>query len=160
MMSSSTYSQYLERYSLCCHKQKCRICRRYLSPNLYSDSHSSISNAYVNKSTQRGGSSVYKALRETLEQHVFDGGDVQSLEFFIDSNDGEIPTHSQVRHRHIQVTYLQALLVFIFTLQEYLGYFNKTNFQFFKLSNALLSCQNRPMVRNGRNYLHPIEHSR
>ena len=50
----------------------------------------SIWNACVKKSTQRGGSSVYKALRDTLEQHVIDGGDDQSLEFFIHSNDEEI----------------------------------------------------------------------
>ena len=47
-------------------------------------------NACGKKSTQRGGSSVYKALRDTLEKHVIDGGDDKSLEFFIHSNDQEI----------------------------------------------------------------------
>ena len=35
-------------------------------------------------------STVYKALRNTLEQHVIDGGDYQSLEYFIHFNDEEI----------------------------------------------------------------------
>ena len=66
------------------------MCRRYLGPHLYSDGDGTICNACEKKSTQRGGSSVYKALRETPEQHVFDGGDDQNLEFFIHSNDEEI----------------------------------------------------------------------
>ena len=80
-------------HGLCCgchYKLKCRMCRRRLDPHLYSDSDVTICNACVKKSTQGGGFSVYKALRNTLEQHVFDGGDDQSLEFFINSNDGEI----------------------------------------------------------------------
>ena len=59
-------------------------------PYLYSDGDGTICNARVKKSTQRGGSSVYKALRETLEQHIIDGGDDQRLKFFIHSNDEEI----------------------------------------------------------------------
>ena len=66
------------------------MCRRYMGPHLYSDGDDTISNTYVRKSTQRGGFSVYKALRDTLDQHVIDGGDDQSLEFFIHSNDEEI----------------------------------------------------------------------
>ena len=66
------------------------MCRRYLGPHLYTYGHGTVSNACVKKSTQRGGSSVYKALRNTLEQHVSDGDDDQSLEFFIHSNDEEI----------------------------------------------------------------------
>ena len=65
-------------------------CRRYLDPHLYTDGDGAVRNACVKKSTQRGGSSVYKALRYTLEQHVIDGGDDQSFEFFIHSNDEEI----------------------------------------------------------------------
>ena len=38
----------------------------------------------------RGGSSVYNIHRDTRKQHVIDGGDDQSLEFFIHSNDEEI----------------------------------------------------------------------
>ena len=66
------------------------MCRRYLRPHLYTDGDGSICNACLKKSTQRGGSSVYNALHDTLEQHVIDGGDDQSLEFFIHSNDEEI----------------------------------------------------------------------
>ena len=66
------------------------MCRRYLPTHLYTDGDGSICNVCVKKSTQRGGSSVYKALRDTLEQHVIDGGDDQSLEFFVHSNDEEI----------------------------------------------------------------------
>ena len=43
-----------------------------------------------NKSTQRGNTTVCKALRDTLQQHVIDSGDDKSLEFFIHSNDEEI----------------------------------------------------------------------
>ena len=42
------------------------------------------------KSTQRGGATAYKALWDTIEEHVIDGGDDQSLEFFIHSNDETI----------------------------------------------------------------------
>ena len=83
----------LNDHGLCCgclDKVKCRTCRRYLPTHLYTDGDGSICNACVKKSTQRGGSSVYKALRDTLEQHVIDGGDDQSLEYFIHSNDEEI----------------------------------------------------------------------
>ena len=83
----------LNDYGLCCRcldKVKCRMCRRYLHTHLYTDGDGSICNACFKKSTQRGGSSVYKGLRDTLEQHVIDGGDDQSLEFFIHSNDEEI----------------------------------------------------------------------
>ena len=66
------------------------MCRRYLSPHLYIDGDGTICNACVKKSTQRGGSSVYKALRDTLEQHLIDGGDDQSLEFSVHSNDEAI----------------------------------------------------------------------
>ena len=82
------------------------MCRRYLGPHLYSDGDGTICNACVKKSTERGGSSVYKGLRDTLKQHLIDGGDYQSFEFFIHSNDAE------------DVTYLHCELVFIFTLQE------------------------------------------
>ena len=57
------------------------MCHRYLRPYLNTDSDGTNCNACDKKSTQRGGSSVYKALRDTLEQHVIDGGDDQSLEF-------------------------------------------------------------------------------
>ena len=83
----------LNDHGLCCvciDKVKCRMCRRYLPTHFYTDGDGSISNACVKKSTQCGGSSVYKALRDTLEQHVIDGGDDQNLEFFIHSNDEEI----------------------------------------------------------------------
>ena len=74
-----------------CHdKRKCRICRRYLGPHLYIDEDGSICNACVRKSTQRGGTTAYKAQRNTIEDHVIDGGDDQSLEFFIHSNDETI----------------------------------------------------------------------
>ena len=66
------------------------MCRRYLGPHLYSDEDGSICNACVKKSTQRGGATAYKALRDTMEEHVIDGGDNQSLEFFIHSNDETI----------------------------------------------------------------------
>ena len=83
----------LNDYDLCCRcldKLKCRICRRYLRLHLYADVDGTICNACVKKSTRRGGSSVYKALRDTLEQHVIDGGDDQSLKFFVHSDDEEI----------------------------------------------------------------------
>ena len=38
------------------------------------------------KSTQRGGATAYKALRDTVEEHVIDGGDDQSLEFIVHFN--------------------------------------------------------------------------
>ena len=66
------------------------MCRRHLGPHLYSDGDGTNCNACVKKSTQRGGSSVYKALRDTLKQHVIDYGDDQSLEFFIHFNYEEI----------------------------------------------------------------------
>ena len=69
-------------HGLCCgchDKAKCRMSCRYLGPHLYSDGNGSICNACVKKSTQLGGSSVYKILRDTLEQHVIDGGDDQIL---------------------------------------------------------------------------------
>ena len=44
----------------------------------------------VRKSVQRGGATAYKALRDTIEEYVIDGGDDQSLEFFIHSNDETI----------------------------------------------------------------------
>ena len=68
----------------------CRMCRHYLPPHLYTDGDGTICKACVKKSTQRSGSSVYKALRDTLEQHVMDGGDDQSLEFIIHYNDEDI----------------------------------------------------------------------
>ena len=61
-----------------------------MEQHIYTDGDGTICNACFKKSTQRGGSSVYKALRNTLEQHVIDGGDDQSLTFFIHSNDEEI----------------------------------------------------------------------
>ena len=82
----------LNDHGLCCgchYKPKCRMCRRYLDPHLYSDDDCSICNVCVKKSTQRGGFSVCKALRDTLERHVIDGGDDQSMEFFIHSYYGE-----------------------------------------------------------------------
>ena len=57
---------------------------------LYSDGDGSICNACVKKSTQRGGATAYKALRDTTEEHVIDGSDDQSLEFFIHFNDEAI----------------------------------------------------------------------
>ena len=83
----------LNDHNLCCEchdKLKCLMCRRYLGPHLYIDGDGTVCNECVKKSTQRGGSSVYKALRDTLEQYVIDGGDDQSLKFFIHSNDEEI----------------------------------------------------------------------
>ena len=83
----------LNDHGLCCgclDKLKCRMCRRCLRPHLYIDGDGTICSACVKKSPQRGGGSVYKALRDTLEQHVIDGGDDQSFEFFIHSNDEEI----------------------------------------------------------------------
>ena len=64
--------------------------RRYLGPHRHTDDDGTICNACVKKSTQLGGSSGYKALHDTLEQHLIDGDDDQSLEFFIHSNDEEI----------------------------------------------------------------------
>ena len=66
------------------------MCRRSLHPQLYSDGDGSVCNACVKKSTQRGGATAYKALRDTIEEHVIDGGDDQSLEFFIYCNDETI----------------------------------------------------------------------
>ena len=62
------------------------MCRRYLDPHLYSDGDGSICNACVKKSTQRGGATAYKNLRDTIEEHVIGGGDDQSLDFFINFN--------------------------------------------------------------------------
>ena len=42
------------------------------------------------KSTQRGSATAYKALRDIIEEHVIDGGDDQSLEFFVHFNDEAI----------------------------------------------------------------------
>ena len=67
--------------------------RRYLPTQLYGNG--SICNACVKESTERDGSSVYKALRDTLEQHVIDGGDDQSLEYLIHSNDEDIRRNIQ-----------------------------------------------------------------
>ena len=75
----------LNSHGLCCgclDKLMCHMCHRYLRPHLYTDGDGSICNACVKKSTQLGGSSIYKAL---LEQYVIDGGDDQILEFFIHS---------------------------------------------------------------------------
>ena len=83
----------LNDYGLCCgchDKRKCRMCRRYLDPHFYSDGDGSICNACVKKSNQRGGAIAYKSLRDTIEEHVIDGGDNQSLEFFIHFNDEAI----------------------------------------------------------------------
>ena len=66
------------------------MCRRYLGPHLYSDGDGSKCNACVKKSTQRGGATAYNALRDTMEENVIDGGDDQSLEFFIHSHDETI----------------------------------------------------------------------
>ena len=66
------------------------MCRRYLGTQLYSDGDSSICNACVKQSTRRGGATAYKALRDTMEEHVIDGGDDQILEFLIHSNDETI----------------------------------------------------------------------
>ena len=68
----------LNDYGLCC------------GCHLYSDGDGSICNACVRKSTQHGGATAYKALCDTIEEHVIDGGDDQSLEFFIYSNDETI----------------------------------------------------------------------
>ena len=74
----------------CLDKLKCRMCHHYLRQHLYTDGDGTICNACFKKSTQRGGSFVYKTLRDTIEQHVIDGGDDKSFEFFIHSNDEEI----------------------------------------------------------------------
>ena len=66
------------------------MCRQYSDPHIYTDGGGTIYNACVKKSTRRGGSSVCKALRETLEQHLINDGDDQSLEFLIHSHDGEV----------------------------------------------------------------------
>ena len=66
------------------------MCRRYLGSHLYCDGDGSICNASVKKSTQRGVATAYKALRDTIEEDVIDGGDDQSLEFFIHYNDETI----------------------------------------------------------------------
>ena len=63
----------LNDHGLCCgchYKRKCRMCRRYLDPHLYSDGDGSICNACVKKSTQRGGATAYKALGVTTSEHV------------------------------------------------------------------------------------------
>ena len=83
----------LNDHGLCCgchDKRKYRMCRRYLGPHLYSDGDDSICNACVKKSTQRGEATAYQALRDTIEKHVIDGADDQSLEFFIHFNDEAI----------------------------------------------------------------------
>ena len=83
----------LNDHELCCgchNERKCRMYRRYLGSHLYSDGDGSIFNACVIKSTQRGGATAYKALRDTVEEHVIDGGDDPSLEFIVHSNDEAI----------------------------------------------------------------------
>ena len=62
------------------------MCRRYLYAHLYSDGGGWICNVCVKKSSQRGGATAYKTLLDTIEEHVIEGGDDQSLEFFIHSN--------------------------------------------------------------------------
>ena len=54
---------------------------------LYNDGDGLIYNACVRESTQGGDATAYKALRDTIEEPVIGGGDDQSLEFFIHSND-------------------------------------------------------------------------
>ena len=90
------------------------MCRRYLGSHLYSDGDSSICNACVKKSTQRGGATAYKALRDTIEEHVIDCGDNQSLEFFKHFNDETIRRILQDAidiHKQVQ-NYLHIELVF------------------------------------------------
>ena len=68
------------------------------------------------KSIQRGGATSYNALRDTIEEHVIDGGDDQSLEFFIHSNDETIRRILQNAidiHKYVQ-NYLYIELVFIY----------------------------------------------
>ena len=83
----------LNDHGLCCgchDKRKCRMCRQYLDPHLYSDGDGSICKAGVKMSTKRGGTAAYKALRDTTGEHVIDGGVEHSLEFFIYFSDKAI----------------------------------------------------------------------
>ena len=71
-------------------KRKCRMCRRNLGPHFYTDGDGSICHVCVKKSIKRGEATACKALRDIIEEHVIDGGDDQSLEFFIHFNDKAI----------------------------------------------------------------------
>ena len=81
-MRSRPIRDTLNDHDLCCEcldKLKYRMCHRYLRPHLYTDGDGTICNTFFKKSIQRGRSSVDKALRDILGQHVFDGGNDQSL---------------------------------------------------------------------------------
>ena len=123
----------LNDHGLCCgchDKLKCRMCRRYLGPHLYSDGDGTICNACVKKSTERGGSSVYKALRETLKQHVFEGGTTRVWNSSSTRMMKKSDAFFSRRRRHKQVTHLQSELVFIFIFQGSGTYFYKIKFYF------------------------------
>ena len=76
MMWSRTIHGTLNDRGLCCgcdDRRKCRMCRRYLGPHLYSDCGGFVCNACIKKSTQRDGASAYMALPDTVEENVIDG---------------------------------------------------------------------------------------
>ena len=48
-------------------------------------------NACIGKSSQTDRATVYRSLKDTLEEHVLDGNDDEtSIEFFLHSNDTEM----------------------------------------------------------------------
>ena len=120
----------LNGHGLCCgrhDKRKCRMCRRYLGPHLDSDGDGSLCNACAKKSTQRGGATAYKALRDSIEEHVIDGGDDQSLEFLINSNDEtsrRILQDAIDIHKYVQ-NYLYIELVFIYIELVFIIFLNR-----------------------------------
>ena len=92
-----------------------------------------ICNACVKQSTQRGGSSsVDMVLCNTPEQHAIDGGDDQSLEFFIHSIAGEMRHILQdAIDIHKQVIFRVNTHLFLLCRSPHLSYFYKTNSQYF-----------------------------
>ena len=78
-------------YVGCQHKKGCPKCWRFLPPHLFCDGDGDWCNACIRKSSQTGGETVYRALKDTLEEDVLDDNDDQtSIVFFSHSDDTEI----------------------------------------------------------------------
>ena len=68
----------------CQHKKRCPKYWRFLPPHLFCDGDGDWCNACIRKSSQTGGATVYRAIKDTLEEHVLDGSNDQtSVEFFL-----------------------------------------------------------------------------
>ena len=75
----------------CQHKTRCPKCWRFLPSHLFCDGDGDWCNACIRKSSQTGGVTVYRSLKDILKEHVLDGSDDHNkIEFFLHSNDTEI----------------------------------------------------------------------